>query len=80
LGPEWLGAELDATRIESLISLAHKYRFNPTLEGGEGETFVLDMPLFRRELVIMEAESRWERGEGTLSIKKAILRNKTTDV
>jgi diphthine-ammonia ligase len=80
LGPDWLGVELDAKRIEDLISLAHRYHFNPSLEGGEGETFVLDMPLFKKEVVIIEAEKRWERGEGTLSIKKAILRNKTTDV
>jgi diphthine-ammonia ligase len=80
LGDDWLGAELDAKRIENLISLAHKYHFNPSLEGGEGETFVLDMPLFRRRVEIIETEKRWERGEGTLNIKKAILRDKTADV
>jgi len=80
LGPEWLGVELDAKRVEDLISLAHKYQFNPSLEGGEGETFVLDMPLFSKKIVVVEAEKRWEKGEGTLSIKKAILRNKTADV
>jgi diphthine-ammonia ligase len=80
LGPDWLGVELDAQRIEDLIRLARKNRFNPSLEGGEGETFVLDMPLFKKKVVVLEAEKSWERGEATLSIKKAILRNKTADV
>jgi diphthine-ammonia ligase len=80
LGPDWLGAELDIQKIEDLIMLARKNRFNPSLEGGEGETFVLDMPLFKKEVVVLEAEKSWEKGEGTLSIKKAILRNKTADV
>jgi diphthamide synthase (EF-2-diphthine--ammonia ligase) len=75
-----LGAELNAEKIENLIMLARKNRFNPSLEGGEGETFVLDMPLFKKEVVVVEAEKSWEKGEGTLSIKKAILRNKTADV
>jgi len=80
LGPDWLGAELDGKRIEELITLSRRNRFNPSLEGGEGETFVLDMPLFRKEIVVLESEKIWEKGEGTLSIKKAILRNKTADV
>lgn len=80
LGPDWLGAELDARRIEDLIMLARKNHFNPSLEGGEGETFVLDMPLFTKEIVIQESEKSWEKGEGTLNIKKAMLRNKIADV
>jgi diphthamide synthase (EF-2-diphthine--ammonia ligase) len=75
-----LGAELNSEKIEELISLARKNRFNPSLEGGEGETFVLDMPLFSKEIVVLEAERQWDRGQGTLSIKKAILRNRTADV
>jgi ABC transporter with metal-binding/Fe-S-binding domain ATP-binding protein len=80
LGPDWLGVRLDADRVEELIGLARRNRFNASLEGGEGETFVLDMPLFRKEIVVLETERSWGQGEGTLSIKKAILRNKTTDV
>jgi ABC transporter with metal-binding/Fe-S-binding domain ATP-binding protein len=80
LGPEWVGAELDVGKIEELISLARRNKFNPSLEGGEGETFVLDMPLFKKRIVVIEAEKSWNRGEGTLSIKKAILRDKTADV
>lgn len=80
LGPEWLGAELDERRIEELISLARRNKFNPSLEGGEGETFVLDMPLFKKRVVVLESAKSWERGEGTLSIKKATLRDKSADV
>ncbi len=29
-----------------------RFGFNPALEGGEGESFVVDAPLFREEIVI----------------------------
>ncbi len=44
--------------IEELISAALKYGFNPALEGGEGETFVVDAPLFRNRIVIDDGEVR----------------------
>jgi len=37
-----------------------KLDIHPFLEGGEGETFVLDCPLFKKKLVIEEAEKRME--------------------
>jgi len=77
LGPEWLGVELDLERIERLLALAKKNRFNPSFEGGEGETFVLDMPFFRKEILVVDAEKTWEKDEGTLNIKKATLRDKS---
>lgn len=80
LGADWLGVELDKDKVEELICLAKKHRFNPSFEGGEGETFVLDMPLFKKEIVISEKENMWEKDGGTLNIKKAILKNKPTNV
>ncbi|WP_069808020.1 diphthine--ammonia ligase [Vulcanisaeta thermophila] len=47
-----LGRELNLDDIRELIRRAHRYGFNPALEGGEGETYVVDAPLFRGRIVI----------------------------
>jgi diphthine-ammonia ligase len=80
LGPEWLGVELDAARVERLIALATTKGFNASFEGGEGETFVLDMPLFEKQIVVLKSERTWDKGAGTLNIIKATLRDKATHV
>jgi Predicted ATPases of PP-loop superfamily len=58
LNPKLLGKVLGINDIEELINSALKYGFNPALEGGEGETFVVDAPLFRYELVVEDGEVR----------------------
>lgn len=80
LGTKWLGIQLDDAKVEELVLLSRKYHFNPSLEGGEGETFVTDMPMFKKEILILEAEAIWSRDEGILNIKKAILRDKLQHV
>lgn len=47
-----LGRELTFNDILELVRRAHQYGFNPALEGGEGETFVIDAPLFKYRIVI----------------------------
>jgi ABC transporter with metal-binding/Fe-S-binding domain ATP-binding protein len=54
--PSMLGHVLDEDDIEELIRLANKYGFNPALEGGEGETFVLDAPLFKYRVEVTDGE------------------------
>jgi ABC transporter with metal-binding/Fe-S-binding domain ATP-binding protein len=76
LGKEWLGKVLDLESIKKLIHISEKYRFNPSLEGGEGETFVLDMPLFKKEIKVMRGEVIWEGDSGIYLIKEAVLVNK----
>ncbi|GAB6946411.1 diphthine--ammonia ligase [Vulcanisaeta sp. JCM 16161] len=58
INPRLLGKVLTPDDIEELISAALKYGFNPALEGGEGETFVVDAPLFRNRIVIDDGEVR----------------------
>lgn len=74
LGPEWLGRKMDAESTERLISLSKRYGFNPSLEGGEGESFVLWMPLYRREIRIYEADAIWEKDSGAYLIRRAGLK------
>jgi asparagine synthase (glutamine-hydrolysing) len=52
LDEKWLGRIIDEKFMEDVINLFNKYKINPAGEGGEFETFVLNCPLFKRELNI----------------------------
>lgn len=56
ISPRLLGKVLTPSDIEELIGAALRFGFNPALEGGEGESFVVDAPLFREEIVIGDGE------------------------
>lgn len=67
LDEKWLGRKIDEKFIEDVKKLYEKYKIHPAGEGGEFETFVLNCPLFRRELKIknfknfQEGENSWRR-------------------
>ena len=67
----WLGRKIDEKTIEDLKKLNEKYGINMVGEGGEMETFVLDCPLFKRKLVVTQAEKKWEDNNGKYIIKDA---------
>jgi diphthine-ammonia ligase len=73
LDRRWLGRILDDTAVDELVTLSRKFRFHPGLEGGEGETFVLDCPLFRASVVVGKAETHWKGDSGTFDILDARL-------
>lgn len=52
LDESWLGKEIDKNFIKKALELKKKYKIHPAGEGGEFETFVLNCPLFKRELRI----------------------------
>ncbi len=64
---KWLGKQIDKKFVEEIKELNKKYQINPVGEGGEFETFVLDCPLFKKELKIKsfhdfkEGENSWRR-------------------
>lgn len=62
--------------VDKLVYLSRKYHFNPTGEGGEYETFVINTPFFRYKIEIQEFEKRFSGDSGYLIIKKAVLENK----
>jgi diphthine-ammonia ligase len=77
LDESWLGREIDQKSVEELIELSKKFKFNAALEGGEGETLVLDCPLFARErLRIVEYRKIWNGYQGLLEITRAELEMK----
>jgi ABC transporter with metal-binding/Fe-S-binding domain ATP-binding protein len=78
LDQTWLGRKLDPSSIDELVALGRKFRFHVGLEGGEGETFVLDAPFFSRRIKILSSEKRWKGDSGYLDITDAVLVPKPT--
>jgi len=77
LDESWLGRELNTVAIEELKILNDKVKFHLGFEGGEAETFVLDCPLFKKRIVVEEAEKRMESKYcGQYNIKKVKLVDK----
>lgn len=73
LDERWLGRIIDKKAFSELRELSKKYKFNLAGEGGEFETLVLDCPLFKKRLKIIEAEKKWNKDSGVYVIKKAVL-------
>jgi ABC transporter with metal-binding/Fe-S-binding domain ATP-binding protein len=54
LDDSWLDKIIDRAFFIKLRELHEKYKINPAGEGGEFETFVLNCPLFSRELKVVD--------------------------
>jgi diphthine-ammonia ligase len=72
----WLGRRLDETMIGELVELHQKYQINPSGEGGELETTVLDAPFFNKRIEIVEASGTVHNHAGSLNISEARLVDK----
>lgn len=73
LDESWLGRKLDGIMVEQLVELQRRHGMHAALEGGEGETFVLDCPLFRKRIEIVESKKHWDGMSGWLEILQARL-------
>lgn len=58
LDASWLGRTIDREFIRLIKPLHEKYRINPAGEGGEFETFVLNCPMFKKGLRIVNSTIR----------------------
>ena len=76
LDESWLGRRINHQLLEEIINLNSKYGMHMAFEGGEAETLVLDCPIFKRRIKIIEASNVWDRDSGYLLITKAELENK----
>lgn len=72
----WLGSTLDIQRLRLLEDLKARYGLHIAGEGGEFETFVLDMPLFKERITFLEFEIFWRGDEGNLHVRRAALERK----
>ncbi len=56
LDASWLMREIDSDFIFDVKQLAEEFQIHPAGEGGEFETFVVNCPLFSRELKVSKGE------------------------
>ena len=77
LDESWLGREFDEKALQDLISLNKKYGVSLVGEGGETESFVLDCPLFKKQIKIEKSEKKWSGSRGEFLIKQVELLNKS---
>ena len=73
LGEKLLGARLTLSLVEELKKISDKFGINPAGEGGEFETLVLDAPIFKQRIEVLEVEVDWRGDRGFLKIKRAKL-------
>ena len=73
LDSTWLGKELNAELIGELLRLEKEFGLSPAGEGGEIETTVLDAPLFKKKIEVLEYEVDAKGNSGVFRIKRARL-------
>jgi len=72
----WLGREINSATLEKLVELHKKYQISLVGEGGEYESLVLDAPIFKKRIEIVESEISYENSSGVLVVKEARLMDK----
>jgi diphthine-ammonia ligase len=76
LDKSWLGAEINHENLQKLIELNKKFQISLVGEGGEYESLVLDAPIFKKQIKVIEAQTNYEKNSGIFIIKKAELVDK----
>ncbi|MFC2025358.1 diphthine--ammonia ligase [Chloroflexota bacterium] len=76
LGEEWLGRRIDLKFLELLDELGKTKEITPCGEAGEYHTLVIDGPLFKQRMEILEANKVLRDGHWFLEILKSELRPK----
>jgi len=76
LDESWLGRVINEDLLDELKALHEKYGLHMAFEGGEAETLVLDGPIFKKRLNILDSEKIWNVDSGHLIIKDAELIDK----
>jgi len=73
LDESWLGKEIDKELIERLSLLGKEFDLSIAGEGGEIETTVLDAPLFKKKIEILDSAVEAKGNSGVFIIKRARL-------
>ncbi len=69
LSKEWLGEKIDNSSLNKLKLIEKKYRIHLLFEGGEAETFVLNCPLFKRGLKIINKKITGSKNSWRMEIE-----------
>ncbi|MBN1785467.1 MAG: diphthine--ammonia ligase [Candidatus Methanofastidiosa archaeon] len=73
LDESWIGRQMDQGMLSELAALKAKYGINPSGEGGEIETMVVDGPSFKRRIKISSFDKDYKNHSGRMMIKDARL-------
>lgn len=73
LDEKWLGKQIDVLIIQKLVALQQEYGLSPSGEGGEIETTVLDAPMFKQKIEILNYTTEAKGNSGVFRIEKARL-------
>jgi diphthine-ammonia ligase len=73
LDEKLLGKQIDTTVITELVELQRQYGISPSGEGGEIETTVLDAPMFKQRIEILDFTVEANGNCGVFIIKQARL-------
>ncbi len=73
LDESWLGKQIDLDLVGSLDDLEKKFGISPSGEGGEIETTVLDAPMFKKKIEVVDYEVDAKGNSGVFTVKKARL-------
>lgn len=73
LDESWLGKQIDTQIIDRLVELQQKFGISPSGEGGEIETTVLDAPMFKKRIEILEHSIEARGNSGVFIIKQVML-------
>ena len=76
LDQTWLGKEITREALEKLVELNKKFQISLVGEGGEYESLVLDAPIYKKRLEIIEAEINYKNNSGIFIVKEAKLVDK----
>ncbi|MGB9371029.1 MAG: diphthine--ammonia ligase [Halobacteriota archaeon] len=78
MNESWLGRKLDEGAVDDLSTLHRKHGVHIMGEGGEYETLVLDAPIFKRRIKVMNYDKKWfsEQWRGSLEIREFKLEDK----
>lgn len=75
---DWLSKKLDEKALKQLEALNRKFGVHLALEGGEGETFILDATFFSKRIKFIRIEKFWDKDSGYIIVKEAKLMSKET--
>ena len=76
LDESWLGRLIDEDALRELEKISEKTYLHLAFEGGEAETLVIDGPIFKKRIEIIEADVNWHRDSGTYNVIDAKLVDK----
>ena len=73
LDESWLGREIDKDALSELEKISEKTYLHLAFEGGEAETLVIDGPIFKKRIEILDADIDWHNDNGTYNVIDARL-------